>query len=312
MKPRMTFTVLGTSEFALCCAKAMLASGAGICEMVSMPRAARPENSADIAAFAGRHGIAYREVSDINSSASVRRLKAARPDHLFVSWPKLLHRAALAAPRYFSIGTHPTDLPHNRGRHPLHWLIALGISETKLSFFRMNARADDGPILLKTPFKVGKSAPIAEVIGRMNAAAARGTRALCAMLKKNPSARGKKQTGRANAWRKRTPHDVTIDFRMSADAIVRLVRSFGLPYPCANLVFRDLVIKVTDAAAVPSGKNGKEMRNMEHGRIMSVRGNRIRVKADDGVVELRCRGPVPAKLRRAEFIHPPAKYAPFS
>ena len=71
----------------------------------------------------------------INSSKSIKILSYHRADFIFVSWPKIVKADILDTPKYFCIGTHPTNLPYNRGRHPLHWIIALGISETKLSFF---------------------------------------------------------------------------------------------------------------------------------------------------------------------------------
>jgi len=36
-------------------------------------------------------------------------------------------------------------------KHPLHWIIALGITETKMSFYRMDAGIDTGNILIRDP-----------------------------------------------------------------------------------------------------------------------------------------------------------------
>ena len=50
----------------------------------------------------------------------------------------LIKKEILEIPKKYCIGTHPTALPFNRGRHPLHWLIAIGIPKTALSFFATN------------------------------------------------------------------------------------------------------------------------------------------------------------------------------
>ena len=71
-------------------------------------------------------------------------------------------------PNNFSIGTHPTALPFNRGRHPLHWVIDLGISETKLSFFKMDEGVDTGNIILQCPFQIDEGDEIEDVNSKMN------------------------------------------------------------------------------------------------------------------------------------------------
>ena len=78
----------------------------------------------------------------MNSAESLEYIRDKAPDYIFSSWPKLINNDVLAAPRYFVIGTHPTELPRNRGRHPLHWIIDLGIMKTSLSFFMMDQGID--------------------------------------------------------------------------------------------------------------------------------------------------------------------------
>ena len=58
----------------------------------------------------------------------------------------------LKIPTIGTIGSHPTDLPRNRGRHPLHWSIVLGFVKSKVSFFWMNKKIDDGKIILKKSY----------------------------------------------------------------------------------------------------------------------------------------------------------------
>ena len=45
----------------------------------------------------------------------------------------------------------PVGAAANRGRHPLIWALALGLTETGSTYFLMDARADAGPILSQRP-----------------------------------------------------------------------------------------------------------------------------------------------------------------
>ncbi len=123
----MKFIVLGTSDFTLACAQALIKCNATVSALISVPAEGRPLNSADIEAFAKKANVDYIEFNDINSAESLEYIRGKAPDYIFSSWPKLINNDVLAAPKYFVIGTHPTDLPRNRGRHPLHWIIDLGI-----------------------------------------------------------------------------------------------------------------------------------------------------------------------------------------
>jgi len=305
----MKFILLGTSEFSLRCAEAVLDSGEEICALISMPAYALPLNSADVSRFARAHGIPFHEIEDVNVPKSVTLIRGYAAEYLLASWPKLLGKEVLESPRFYCIGTHPTELPFNRGRHPLHWLIALGIQWTKLSFFRMDEGVDTGRVLLRVPFEIRGDDAIGDVVTKMNQAAYEGTKTLCAHLREDPSYAGEEQNhSEANTWRKRTSHDVTLDLRMSASMIVRTVRSFALPYPCANLLFESDLIKISDAALVETDMTAKCLQRLEPGKIICIHGKTITVKADDGLVALAAKDALPKSILSAKYIHPPSRY----
>ncbi len=305
----MRFVVLGTSEFTLCCARGLLDMGGEICALISMPESTRPDNSADIAKFAEKNAIPYYEIEDINSPENIRLLKNCSSDYIFSSWPKIIHKEVLNVPKYYCIGTHPTELPFNRGRHPLHWLIAQGITSSKLSFFKMDEGIDSGNILLQIPFEISSKDFIIDVIDKINEVAYEGIKILYKVLHENYFYNGIEQDHKkANYWRKRTPHDVTLDIRMSADVILRIVRSFAPPYPCANLVFEQYNIKISNASIIHTNLSDDELRRIEPGKIINIKEKRIGVKVDDQIIDLECATPIPSNLMKAKYIHPPSKY----
>jgi methionyl-tRNA formyltransferase len=173
----------------------------------------------------------------------------------------------------------------------------------------MDEGIDTGDILLQVPFAVSTDDTINDLNDKMNHAAYKGTRKLCQKIQSHLSYPGEKQNHKlANYWRKRTPHDITLDLRMPADLIIRIVRSFTLPYPCANLIFRQHTIKIEKAKVVKTGLKAEELNRIEPGKIISVKKNRIIVKVDNELIELVCISLIPEELLSAKYIHPPSMY----
>ena len=60
-------------------------------------------------------------------------------------------------PKFGIIGTHPSPIPINKGSHPLHWMIALKIKRSKISFFLMDQGVDTGNVLYQKSFNLGNN-----------------------------------------------------------------------------------------------------------------------------------------------------------
>jgi len=305
----MRFVALGTSIFITRCIEGLRDSGHEVCMLLALPERLRPNNSDDLKPFASDRRIVYFEVGDINGGEALATIQSVGPDFIISAWPRILRRSILEIPRCGVIGSHPTALPFNRGRHPLHWLITLGYSESRLTFFRMDEGIDSGPILLQIPFRIESSDSIGDVVARVNAAAYDGALQLGRIISAKGQPMGLPQDhSRANYWRKRTPHDVTLDLRMSADMIIRTIRSFTAPYPCANLLYEQCLIKIVDAEVAPVEIPVDDLMRMEPGKVLDVSETCIRVKANDRIVDLKSKDPLPKEIRQAKYIHPPSRY----
>jgi methionyl-tRNA formyltransferase len=79
-------------------------------------------------------------------------LRAYQPD-LMLCWgfPWKIPLAALEVPRLGSINCHPALLPRHRGPIPLAWAIRDGDEEYGITWHRMDAELDTGPILAQAP-----------------------------------------------------------------------------------------------------------------------------------------------------------------
>jgi methionyl-tRNA formyltransferase len=86
-------------------------------------------------------------VNDYDSLSLLRRLGA----DLFViaSFDQILHRRALEIPPMGWVNVHPSLLPRYRGPEPVYWALVNGEQESGVSFQRVAAGIDAGPILFQ-------------------------------------------------------------------------------------------------------------------------------------------------------------------
>ena len=104
-----------------------------------------------------------------------RLLRAYEPD-LALCWgyPWKLPPEALAVPRLGAINQHPGMLPRHRGPVPLAWALRAGDPHFGLTWHRMDAELDTGPILAQTTVAIEDDDVSIEQIGPKLGSAAFG------------------------------------------------------------------------------------------------------------------------------------------
>jgi methionyl-tRNA formyltransferase len=78
-------------------------------------------------------------------------LRALEPDVvLCFGFPWKIPQEALDVPRFGIVNQHPAPLPRYRGPHPMSWALRDGADEFFITWHRMDAELDTGPILAQT------------------------------------------------------------------------------------------------------------------------------------------------------------------
>ena len=84
-------------------------------------------------------------------------LESVRPDLVVcMGFPWKVPAAALAVPRLGWLNGHPSLLPRHRGPVPVAWAIRDGDEEFGITFHRMDAELDTGPIFAQQALPVGE------------------------------------------------------------------------------------------------------------------------------------------------------------
>lgn len=148
-------------------------------------------------------------------------LEAVRPDLVVCmgfSWR--VPPDALAVPRLGWLNGHPSLLPRHRGPTPLAWAIRDGDPEAGISWHRMDAELDTGPVLAQASYALGEPGPPEELYGRtgelMLETLAEALARLAAGEEGTPQAGGDYQSFF-------TAEDARLDLSRPADELHRLV-----------------------------------------------------------------------------------------
>jgi methionyl-tRNA formyltransferase len=97
-------------------------------------------------------------------------LASMRPDLVVcMGFPWRIPPDALALPAHGWLNGHPSLLPLHRGPIPIAWAIRHGDEETGITFHKMDADLDTGPILVQKRYPIGEYTDPDEFYGRTGA-----------------------------------------------------------------------------------------------------------------------------------------------
>ena len=278
------YIFIGSVEYSAYCLNALLGMNINIVEIMCPCKDSSKANSdySDLSAIASKYDKEvhyFKRVKD-----ETERIKRNRPDVIFVfGLSQIIPSHILAIPTMGCIGSHPALLPRNRGRHPIIWAIANGLKKSGITLFWIDEGVDSGDIWDQMEFDIDGLDDAASVYEKVK-------RLSVEMLKKNVSdlengeiKRFKQDSEKANYWRKRTPADGQIDWRMSSKRIYDLARALTTPYVGAHCMYRNKEIKIWKTNIL---SKGEEYENVEPGKVVSIENNRIIIKTGDGLIKI--------------------------
>ena len=280
----MKILFIGTVQFSLAMLEELIYIGANVVGIITATDSGINADYADLALVGECQGIPLRVTDDINSAETLEWIASTRPHVIFcLGWSRLLKRDLLNAAPLGVVGYHPAALPRNRGRHPLIWTLALGLTETASTFFLMDEGADSGDILSQQTIRIAADDDARSLYDKMVQIARAQLGPLVHALTNGTHKPMPQDHTLANVWRKRGIRDGEIDWRMSAVSIYNLVRAITRPYLGAHAVLGDTVFKVWKVAVLDC----LEQAHIEPGKVL--RGNseeNALIRCNDRCIEL--------------------------
>ncbi len=238
----------------------------------------------DLTPLCTNNHIPYCYVKNVNDVNSLDFIKSLKPDICFCfGWSQLLGKELIDLFPLGIVGFHPAALPYNRGRHPIIWALALGLTETASTFFMIDTGVDSGDIISQQPVSIDYEDDAKTLYDKIMATAVNQEIELVKELKKNKTNRIKQIADVGNTWRKREKRDGEIDWRMSSRTIYNLVRSLTHPYPGAHFVYKGVDYKVWKVQEL----SYENIDNLEPGKILAVNADgSIDIKVSEGALRL--------------------------
>ena len=177
--------------------------------------------------------IPFHSFVKVSETAVETFLTDHAPDLLWViGLSQLVPDRLMAIARVGSVGFHPTMLPEGRGRAPVAWTILNGARAAANLFF-LTDEPDAGDIIIQREVLVGPDDYSEDLIERTNRVLAEAIIELAPRIRAGDIPCTPQDHSKATYYAKRTPADGLIDWADSTDAVYRLIRAAGRPYPGA-------------------------------------------------------------------------------
>lgn len=221
-----------------------------------------------------------------------------RPEVIYCfGWSYLLKREVLEIPRIGIVGYHPAALPKNRGRHPIIWALALGLSETASTFFFMDEGADSGDIIDQVTISISYDDDAATLYKKILETAKIQVSSFTGKLVTGEYVRIPQDHTKANYWRKRSKDDGKIDWRMSANSIYNLVRALTKPYIGAHCDYKNMEVKIWKVEVIKSFVEG----NIEPGKVLNSKDGLFTIKCGEDAIRI-IEHEFPEPLQAGEYL----------
>lgn len=131
------------------------------------------------------------------------------------------------------INTHPSLLPHYRGRHPLPWMLINGEQRGGITHHLIDDSIDAGPMIGKAEYAIGPDDDYQCVLDKTFETIERHTGTVVGDYLRGTVQPTPQDHAQASYVCRRRPEDGLIDWSAGSESIRRLVLALGTPLPGA-------------------------------------------------------------------------------
>lgn len=172
-------------------------------------------------------------VKSVNEKRIINWIKKKKP-HLIIQsgWSQKFNSEILKIPQIGCIGVHPSPLPIGKGAATLNWAIIKNYKNWGVSFFLMNNKYDDGPIIAKEKFLINKNDYIKDILKKFDHITSKIIKKNLLNWASNKFVYKKNKKSKIY-FTKRKPSDGEFNLNMTSNKIYNLIRALSTPYPGA-------------------------------------------------------------------------------
>jgi len=274
--------IIGAVKFSLEMLK-VIDQYANVVGVITSKSSVMNSDFADLSPYCHSKGIPVHKTNDVNTDGTLEWVFEKEADVIFcLGWSRLIKRSLLDSVQAGVIGYHPAALPNNRGRHPMIWALALGLSETASTFFFMDEGVDSGDILSQQKIVINDEVDASLLYEKIIDVAKEQLSHILPQLEDGSYSRTPQNHSMANYWRKRGISDGKIDWRMSAKSIHNLIRALTHPYMGAHFIHHGVKYTVW-RSRVTECSNAY---NAEPGKVIASDHNNLLIKCGNNCISI--------------------------
>ncbi|MFK8002558.1 MAG: methionyl-tRNA formyltransferase [Polyangiales bacterium] len=196
---------------------------------------------------------AHLDLPNLAEAGFREQVADLKPDVLLsFFWPKRIPKEILSLPRLGAFGTHPSLLPAYRGPDPYFWSLRNGERETGVTLHRLEETYDTGGVVRQIAVPIPHDANAWDLAKALDRPAVELLLWAARSLSKGETLANEKQDeALVSVAPAPSSKDLRVDWRQSAESILRLVRAAG-PEPGAQILLGDTPAELVQASLAAS------------------------------------------------------------
>ena len=178
-------------------------------------------------------------IDNINHKKSLNWIKNKKPSIIIQSgWSQKFSDKVLSIPRFGCIGQHPAPLPKGKGAACVNWAIILKKKMWGDTFFLMNSKYDDGPIIAQKNFFIEDKDDVKTVYDKVCMTSIKMIRDNIDLWSVGKIKKNFYNNYKESYFKRRKPQDGEFFLNEEAEDIFNKVRALTKPYPGAFFIYK--------------------------------------------------------------------------
>jgi len=186
-----------------------------------------------------RYKLEILYVNNINDDRCVNWVKKKRPNIIIQSgWSQKFSNKFLSIPKFGCIGQHPAPLPKGKGAACINWAILLNKKVWGDSFFLMNDKYDDGPVLAQKKIYIEEKDDVKTIYDKVSMTSVEMIRENIDLWSAGLLKKKKNNKYKESYFKRRKPEQGEFFLYESASNIFNKIRALTRPYPGAFFYYK--------------------------------------------------------------------------
>ena len=233
--------------------------------------------------YAEKNNIKILQPDNLNDKEFINKIKEINPDIIIVVAFRKLPAEIFSIPKYGTINLHASLLPNYRGAAPINWCLINNEVKTGVTTFFINAKIDQGDILLKEEVNISDKDNFGSLYTKLSSVGSKLLiKTIKGVLSKSLKASKQDFDESLKIAPKLSKENTRIDWNKSQKEIIGMIRGLS-PKPGAWTILKngdnEIRMKILEA---------KKVNGLSHKKVGKFLINNGEIHINNGVDSINC------------------------